>query len=103
MLSFGDDKAPPLNGPLASHRKRAQDTWALLMRVGGSAPSSVFLLCCLGPERNGGCVWCLFIRTRCSSVLFCFVLLFSESVFPEVHVTINVGYQPDYEVLPGCV
>lgn len=35
--------APVLNGPLASHGKRAQDTWALLMKVGGSAPSSASL------------------------------------------------------------
>lgn len=56
-LSFPDDKASPLNGPSASHRKRAQDTWALLMSVGVSAPSSVILVSsCLGPERLRVCM-----------------------------------------------
>lgn len=76
---------------LPLNRKRAQDTWAGLMRVGGLSS-----LRCVPCMPVWGCVRCLFMPWSAEQKLPCF-----ESVFPEAHLTINFGYQLDCELLPG--
>lgn len=92
-------EAPPIHGPPASDRKKKKtnDLWATLMRVGGSAhaqgsetSSSVFHS--LRPERRG-CVRCHLRSWSRDQILN--LSGFAESVFPEGQaMVINLTWAP---------